>query len=105
MQAGVSHCSVDSEGDYEYVGLYPKVGLNVLALLNCDAYGDSSFRGVLIGTATFARPTQLRQRRRPEMHTTYLFQNMIPYMVKMDRWWKFGRMQRLQWRELVQLFL
>lgn len=24
LPAGVSHCSVDSEGDYEYVGLYPK---------------------------------------------------------------------------------
>jgi uncharacterized protein YjlB len=23
MQAGVSHCSLDSEGEYEYVGLYP----------------------------------------------------------------------------------
>ncbi|KAI9810616.1 MAG: hypothetical protein M1827_006178 [Pycnora praestabilis] len=24
MQAGVAHCSLSSEGDYEYVGLYPK---------------------------------------------------------------------------------
>ncbi|KAF2789671.1 hypothetical protein K505DRAFT_352413 [Melanomma pulvis-pyrius CBS 109.77] len=24
MEAGVSHCSVSSEGDYEYVGLYPE---------------------------------------------------------------------------------
>jgi len=24
LPAGVSHCSLESEGDYEYVGLYPK---------------------------------------------------------------------------------
>jgi hypothetical protein len=24
-QAGVSHCSITSEGDYEYLGLYPEV--------------------------------------------------------------------------------
>jgi len=24
-KAGVSHCSISSEGDYEYLGLYPKV--------------------------------------------------------------------------------
>jgi uncharacterized protein YjlB len=24
VQAGVSHCSLDFEGGYEYVGLYPK---------------------------------------------------------------------------------
>lgn len=27
LPAGVSHCSLSSEGDYEYVGLYPKVSI------------------------------------------------------------------------------
>ena len=30
-QAGVSHCSVTSEGEYEYVGLYPEVSIDMLS--------------------------------------------------------------------------
>lgn len=27
-QAGVSHCSIDNDGDFEYVGLYPKTNVS-----------------------------------------------------------------------------
>lgn len=35
FKAGIAHCSIDSDGDYEYIGLYPGVsGATALLLLH-----------------------------------------------------------------------
>jgi uncharacterized protein YjlB len=34
LPAGVAHCSLYSEEDYEYVGLYPKVSFHLLLIIH-----------------------------------------------------------------------
>lgn len=88
-QAGVSHCSLDSDGDYEYVGLYPKVRLlrNTSPRTPRD---DVMRRAVLTGTITGARRARPKPRRRPATPARSLYQTLIPSTVAAALWFRSG---------------
>jgi uncharacterized protein YjlB len=81
LPAGVAHCSVESSGDYEYVGLYPEVCSAVVEV------GEVLMkkRGVLIGIIISVRLAVKRPGIRRRMQGLCQFQNRILCLGLGDR--------------------
>lgn len=88
VQAGVSHRSLTSEGDYSYVGLYPEVAYpTMVALLNTT---DVS-RGVLIGIIISVKQELKRPPQKPSALKAFLCQTVTQFTVKQVHCQRFGR--------------
>ena len=91
LPAGVAHCSLESSGDYEYVGLYPKVCACLLARLFRTAAPSPSlicacYREVRIGTTISAKRARSKRWRRRQTRRLFLSRIRILYSVSVGRW-------------------
>lgn len=118
LPAGVGHSSISndsSEGEYEYLGLYPEVRL--LASLSfpvqdrcrhelsqCKIATDvlaSSCREVRTGIIISARQIRRRRRARTRMRGRCRFRNSIPSMERRDHCVRSGLKQRNETTDYV----
>lgn len=92
LPAGVAHCSVESSGDYEYVGLYPEVSSFPLSRTPNHQANMLLNREVHTGTTISAKPMQKKRLRKQRMQKRSRYRYLIQYLVRVDRWLGFGRM-------------
>ena len=97
VQAGVSHHSIDSENDFEYVGLYPEVSYPALFDVHVVRLEAHWTRGVRTGITTGAKLPQTRLGRRQNKQKKCQYQIMILSLALVDTCQSCGGIPLMRW--------